>query len=682
MLLKKTLSCYLSSVPYIIALLMFGGYLFTMVPGVTGDDSGEFAAVGATLGTAHPPGYPLYCLAARGAVTVIPWANSAYRVNLVSAFFISAAALTVYFAALALAEGSIIVAAASGLIYGFSPLVWGMANVTEVYGMAAFLMALMGLVIVRAGAKPQLNTLYVIAFLFGLSMAAHYTAGLLLAGIIWWAYYHYRNQNQIFNLRTAVTLPVFAVMGFSVVLYIYIRANANPLFGWEDPKTVERFWQVIARLRYGSFSLAQGGAPPLSPEMIAKKLYFFGKIVVNNFTWAGATLLLFGTYHAFKDKARGWTLLAFAIFSGPGFLLLANAGVGAGSLALLERFFFLPLLWLALIIAFGMRFLPRYASGAALLIPIFMFLNNAPSLNRRNEFLFYDYAKNMLRTLPPRTLLFSDRADEMEFVLGYLHVAQGMRPDVEFIDCNAGITRSIYGDNYYRIWGKPRLAIREATEKALIAKSTRPVYYTSFDTNFVNIPRVQDGLLFRVRGNPVTNFPFHEVYALRLPPAAPAPDERLKGLLLTHFQLNGSYCLGTTNLTEAERNFRGLTAFDPFGLWDSTLGYLYHSKGLFEQAQRHYERAVAMGDARPETYVNLGAIYEHNGLRPRAMELYQQALSMNPGNVQAHFNLAVIYWRDENWQNVIRELEAVTNLDPANVAAKEYLSAAKKRLIR
>src|SRR3989339_58761 len=315
--MKKMLNCYLNSVPYMVFLLVFAGCVYTVVPCVTGDDSGEFAAVGATLGTAHPPGYPIYCMAAKIAVTVIPWANSAYRVNIVSALFISAAALTVYFAALALAEGSIVVAAATALIYGFSPLVWGMGNVTEVYGMAAFLMALIGLVIVRAAEKPQAGTLYVIAFLFGLSMAAHYTAGLLSAGLLWWAYYHYRNQKQILNFRTLITTLAFAAMGFSVVLYLFIRANANPMFGWEDPKTTERFWQVIARLRYGSFSLAQGGAPPLSPEMIAKKLYFFGKIVVNNFTWAGATLLLFGTYHAFKDKARGWTLLAFAIFSGP-----------------------------------------------------------------------------------------------------------------------------------------------------------------------------------------------------------------------------------------------------------------------------------------------------------------------------------------------------------------------------
>ena len=68
-------------VPAAVALVL---YLVTLAPTVATGDSGELAAVAATLGLAHPPGYPTFTLLGH-LFTWLPFGDPAYRVNLLSA---------------------------------------------------------------------------------------------------------------------------------------------------------------------------------------------------------------------------------------------------------------------------------------------------------------------------------------------------------------------------------------------------------------------------------------------------------------------------------------------------------------------------------------------------------------------------------------------------------------------
>src|SRR3989338_6586924 len=66
--------------------LSFVVYLFTLSPTVGLEDSGEFIAVVASLGVAHPSGYPLYVVLGKLFTLLIPFGDIAWRVNLFSAF--------------------------------------------------------------------------------------------------------------------------------------------------------------------------------------------------------------------------------------------------------------------------------------------------------------------------------------------------------------------------------------------------------------------------------------------------------------------------------------------------------------------------------------------------------------------------------------------------------------------
>ena len=662
-------------------IFVFGVYLYSSVPVITQDDSGELAGAGATLGTAHPPGYPLYCIFSKALVSAFPLGNKSYRVNLASSLGIAAAGTVIALAAFEV-SASLVAAAVIGFAFSFSSYIWAMANVTEVYGIAAVLTALMWFLMLKVGTEggfTGVRYFYAVMFLFGAAFTCHYTIGLLVPGILCWMVF---NKDHLFSEAWKIDVIKgfgWSLVGVSSVLYILIRANQNPLFGWEDPKTLERFWQVIARLRYGTASLAQGGPPIFSPEIVFGKLSFYFSELYGNFSWLGTILFAVGVYRYFKEKRLGWTLFALIIGSGPGFVLLANVGLDQGSKELMERFFFLSFMFAAAIMAGGIAIMPKFLKGVSLALPLMLLWQNAPALSQRQEYLYYDYGKNILKTLPPNSLLFSDRADEMEFAVAYLHIAAGLRPDIKYIDCNAGATRSAYGDRYYRIWGKPRLAIRERIEREMISNHSGSVYYATFDPKMINIPRFREGLLFRAKPAGVISpvFPCGEVYTLRIPDKN--IEGRLESLVMSYYNLLGEYSMNVADIENTKFYFSGVSAYDRKGVWNMSLGFAFHEKGFKDEALACYNKAVARGVATGEIYTNIGTILETKGLRNEAVKNYMKALSITPRNAQTHFNLAVIYWKESRWDEVIRELRNVLDIEPSNESAQRYLAAALAR---
>src|SRR6185295_6824657 len=68
----------------ITAVLVFFGYLYTLAPDMTLEDSGELAVGSFYAGVPHPPGYPVWTIYT-WLFTLLPISNIAYRVGLSSA---------------------------------------------------------------------------------------------------------------------------------------------------------------------------------------------------------------------------------------------------------------------------------------------------------------------------------------------------------------------------------------------------------------------------------------------------------------------------------------------------------------------------------------------------------------------------------------------------------------------
>jgi len=241
---------------WVAALAALWAYALTLSPTVAwvnlGEDSGDLLAASATLGIPHPTGYPLFVLLGRLA-TFLPLGTIAFRINLVAAV---AGAASVYFVvrlACALAPDAArllgaLGAAACALLYASSRGAWSQSVLSEVYTLnAAFLSAVLWL-LVEADRERDPRRLMLAAYLFGLGLTNHL---LLLAAspallVVTWRIARTRK----IGLPGAVLLPVLIFWGWTLDLYLPIRAARNPEFSWGAPTSPGQLWWVVSGAQY------------------------------------------------------------------------------------------------------------------------------------------------------------------------------------------------------------------------------------------------------------------------------------------------------------------------------------------------------------------------------------------------------------------------------------------------
>ena len=148
-------------------------YVATLQPDLGGpEDTPKFQFLGYVLGTAHPPGYPLYVMLSHVFVQ-LPVGTIAYRANLFSAVMASFAVALAYLITRQLgARRSAALAAAAGLATGYS--FWTSAVFAEVYSLAAVMAALTISLLLAWGARggTRLFVAAVAAFGLGLGVTA------------------------------------------------------------------------------------------------------------------------------------------------------------------------------------------------------------------------------------------------------------------------------------------------------------------------------------------------------------------------------------------------------------------------------------------------------------------------------------------------------------------------------
>ncbi|MEI6082999.1 MAG: DUF2723 domain-containing protein [Verrucomicrobiota bacterium] len=178
----------------------FAGYLWTLAPSVTLEDSGEFLTAAYNLGVPHPPGYPIWTMLAWLWCHLVPVGNIGWRGNLMSAFFSTLACGLV--ALLVSKSGRVLVqkvdflqaavsqrlmdlivlasAICAGLLLAFSPVMWSQGIITEVYGLNACLFLATLVVLYRWSFEPEKRwRLYLAALIWGVGLTAHQTLVLL-----------------------------------------------------------------------------------------------------------------------------------------------------------------------------------------------------------------------------------------------------------------------------------------------------------------------------------------------------------------------------------------------------------------------------------------------------------------------------------------------------------------------
>ncbi len=183
--------------------LTLAGYLWTIAPDVTLEDSGELAVASYYAGVPHPPGYPVWTLYTWLFTVLLPFSNIAWRVAVSSAV---AAALSSGILALMVSRVSsllvasidtakaiqesmhraicVVAAVSSGLLIGFNGVMWSQAVIVEVYTLSVLGLLLTFVFLLHYTYAPgQRRYLYWAAFMFGIAFTNHQTLIVAAMGI-------------------------------------------------------------------------------------------------------------------------------------------------------------------------------------------------------------------------------------------------------------------------------------------------------------------------------------------------------------------------------------------------------------------------------------------------------------------------------------------------------------------
>ncbi|MBK8986041.1 MAG: DUF2723 domain-containing protein [Chloroflexi bacterium] len=438
------------------ALVVYG---LTLAPDLTwanhGVDGGELMTAVYTRGLPHPPGYPLYRLLGQ-IVVYLPFDPVAYRFNLFSAITVALAAGVLTLAAArwplptAARPLSAITAAAVGLTFAFSSLVWSQATITEVYGLALLLLALFLWALLTK--RPSLLT----GFLLGLSLTAHPTGWFMLPLAL--AQTPRAGWPRLLLGGLVGLLPL--------VLLPWLAHPASPVV-WGEPTTLRGWWWLVSGQLYRGYAFAL----PLADLPV--RLAAWLPIWLSQFTWAGIPLIAAGVWLLPRPERQqalwlGGTAVLYLLFA------LAYLPDDAIILALPA--------WLLL----SLLLAPTYHKLGilALCLPLILLLVNFNEQNlRADKQPIRGRAEALLAAIPPGAVV-STPGDPTIFALWYFQHVEGQRPDVILVDEN------LWAFDWYRARlarlhpGLAGLEQPDAANFAALNIEERPSCRASLNTHF------------------------------------------------------------------------------------------------------------------------------------------------------------------------------------------------------
>lgn len=236
----------------ILSILLGIAYGRTIAPDLSwaneGADGGDLIAAAYVRGVAHPTGYPLYLVIAR-LFQSIPVGTLAFRTNLLSAACAIAACMIIFHLVRALlGVNENILALIAALNYGFSPLLWSQAVITEVYSLQALLVTLFLYLLL----PPRRHRPFLSGLIIGLAVSNHLTALLLLPLLL----FEHRVKVTGLSLSKSVLYNAAGFfVGASLYLLLPLWSRANPPVNWEYPVTWQAFINLVSAKIYHTYFL-------------------------------------------------------------------------------------------------------------------------------------------------------------------------------------------------------------------------------------------------------------------------------------------------------------------------------------------------------------------------------------------------------------------------------------------
>jgi hypothetical protein len=279
-------------------------YVLTARPDVGGpEDSPKFQFLGFVLGTAHPPGYPLYVLLSHPFAR-LPTGTLAFRINVFSGLM-GAIACGVVFVLGRQLGATRVSAAGAACALATGATFWRYSILAEVYTLAAAFSAVVMAMLLAWSGRPTRWRLYAACGLFAAALGNHLIIVGLLPAVI--AYVVMRDHS-VLRPRTMAAAALIGVLGLAPYALVVVRTRQRAPYLEAHARSVPELVHVIlARDLAGKqFQFSVG-------TLLSQRVPVVAWYARDELGLAGVALVLLGVGRAIRECSADAAVLAGAI---------------------------------------------------------------------------------------------------------------------------------------------------------------------------------------------------------------------------------------------------------------------------------------------------------------------------------------------------------------------------------
>jgi len=634
-------------------LAAFGFGLLRIAPVFNADDSPETTTAFYTLGIQHPPGYPLDTLIGK-IFTLIPAGNIMYRSNITALFFHVVSSFLVFFFALkCLATRNEndtkqkYFAVLSAVLYYlcFTPFCQALSAKGSIYTINALFTVLFfwGLF------KIQENKKYVLfaAFIYGLSMANHWPS---MAAVFPAALFYLVMKRKYLSASILIQSLIFFLTGASVYLFVFVRSAEMPVFAWGDIGTFRDLLWLFSREQYRYAE---------SSHTIAQTFILFGfyikSILLNEYAFLTVLLFIPGAYFIIRrsrDKGIAICTAYLSILAGVIFISTPKHTIEW----VIKPYFTSSYIFISVLIGACVLSLVDLVNieqeknrnniiiaviAAVAILSIF----HVPDYSR--NFIGYDYAGNIMATLPEKAVFFTE---------GDLNMSSGLYESfVEKRDFVAINTRLLEYDWYRRQLKNDygdRIILPAPADSGILylyntmlinAKSG--IYYSNaYTPEWQRLPFAPMGIINKVITDPkektAANGNYFQIYSYRgLIGNKIDHDESTDLLAAKHYAWSlitfAEMLKNSGHYPEAVKMYKDSEVFEPKDTTLTRIGLCYYNMKDLQNAEKYWQEAIDINPESSQAYTGLAFIYLNSNDITKAAEYVNNALKYDPKNQDA-----------------------------------------------
>jgi hypothetical protein len=342
----------------------FLAYLSTLQGRIQYWDTGEMQTVPWIFGIAHPTGFPAFILTAGIFAHLFPLGPVSWRIAFFCAMLMLACVALVYVTIVSI-TGDRLSAACAGWLLAFGTYFWSYGARAEVHDAAAFCGALALYFALRGFYDENVRRFFAAALALGVGLATHPIVLLTLPSLLLLAL----ARRQLFSLRRAAAAAALLIVPLAFYAYLPLRSHAVVAAGLDPAPALGKppggaIWNMqnpqtpggFARLVTGSDFNAGGSlAKIFDVPAYAGKLRVFAAAMYREFSPVGLLAAGIGFVALVRRRAIVAIALLLCVVLPSAFALAYPPVVEP------QRYFFIPMIALALIVGLGITALePRY----------------------------------------------------------------------------------------------------------------------------------------------------------------------------------------------------------------------------------------------------------------------------------------------------------------------------------